>query len=220
MPDVNKSIAVLGGTGKEGRALAFRFAHAGHHVTIGSRDAARASQTAAAINASCGIQRAVGTTLVEAAAAGEVVLLSVPRSAQLATLEGVRSQLEGKILIDVTVPLVPPKVSRVQLPPAGSAVVEAQQMLGASVRVVSAFQNVSHERLERIGEPVGCDVLVCGDDKEARQAVVDLAASIGVRAFHAGMLCNSVAAEALTSVLIFMNIHYKADGAGIVVAGV
>lgn len=213
-------ISVLGGTGKEGRALAARMAQAGYPVVIGSRDPARAAETAAAIAASTGAQRVSGASLDEAAAAGAIVLLTVPRSGQLATLEQVKAHLQGKILVDVTVPLVPPRVAKVQLPASGSAVVEAQNLLGNGVRVVSAFQNISHERLEALGEPVGCDVLVCGDDKEARQAVVDLATAAGMRAYHAGSLANSAAAEALTSVLIFMNGFYKAHGAGIQIVGV
>lgn len=213
-------VSVLGGTGKEGRALAARMAQAGHSVVIGSRDPARAAEAAAAVASSIGAQRVSGASLEEAAAAGAIVLLTVPRSGQLATLELVKPHLQGKILVDVTVPLVPPRVAKVQLPEGGSAVVEAQRLLGDGVRVVSAFQNISHERLEALGEPVGCDVLVCSDDKEARQIVVDLAAAAGMRALHAGSLANSAAAEALTSVLIFMNGFYKAHGAGIQIVGI
>lgn len=213
-------VSVLGGTGKEGRALAARMAQAGHSVVIGSRDHARAAEAAAAVASSIGAHRVSGASLEEAAAAGAIVLLTVPRSGQLATLALVKPHLQGKILVDVTVPLVPPRVAKVQLPEGGSAVVEAQRLLGDGVRVVSAFQNISHERLEALGEPVGCDVLVCGDDKEARQTVVDLATAAGMRAYHAGSLANSTAAEALTSVLIFMNSFYKAHGAGIQIVGV
>lgn len=213
-------IGILGGTGKEGRALAARFAHAGYRVVIGSRDPHKAGDTAAVINARCGAERVAGASLEGAAAACEIAVLAVPRSAQLATLELVKASLESKILVDVTVPLVPPKVARVQLPEAGSAVVEAQRLLGDAVRVVSAFQNVSHERLEAIDQPVGCDVLVCGDDKDARSTVVQLCDSIGMRALHAGALVNSAATEALTSVLIFMNGFYKAHGAGIQIVGI
>ena len=97
-------------------------------------------------------------------------MLTVPYAAQLATLQEVSAALAGKILVDVTVPLVPPQVGRVQLPDGGSAVVKAQAMLGERVRVVSAFQNVSAELLSEIGKPVDCDVLVCGDDRDARAA--------------------------------------------------
>lgn len=219
MSDALPVLAVLGGTGKEGCALAARFARAGHRVVLGSRDAVRAAACAADANLRFGVTGISGASLPDAAAAGEIVILTVPHSAQLATLEGVRRELAGKILVDVTVPLVPPRVARVQLPQAGSAVVEAQRMLGDATRVVSAFQNVSHERLEALDQPVGCDVLVCGDDKEAREQVVRLATAAGMRALHAGSLANSAAAEALTSVLIFMNGFYKAHGAGIQLVG-
>lgn len=212
-------LAVIGGTGKEGRALAARFAAAGYKVIIGSRDLLKAGEVAAAINGELGSERTSGASLSGAAAACELAILTVPRSAQLSTLAVIRRELDGKVLIDVTVPLAPPRVAKVQLPESGSAVVEAQQLLGDTVRVVSAFQNISHERLEKIGEPVGCDVLVCGDDKEARELVVQLCAAAGMRALHAGSLANSAAAEALTSVLIFMNGFYKAHGAGIQVVG-
>jgi 8-hydroxy-5-deazaflavin:NADPH oxidoreductase len=213
-------LAVLGGTGKEGRALAARFANAGYRVVIGSRDAERALSCAASIAEEFSVESVSGDSLKDAAAAAEIVILTVPRSGQISTLELVREELQGKILVDVTVPLAPPRVTRVQLPESGSAVVEAQQLLREATRVVSAFQNISHDRLDKIGEPVGCDVLVCGDDKDAREQVVNLAKSIGMNAFHAGSLANSAAAEALTSVLIFMNGFYKAHGAGIQIVGV
>lgn len=220
MPDPRPHIAVLGGTGREGRALAARLAAAGYSVAIGSRDEARARDCAATIAARLGSASISGATLEAAAQAAAIVILTVPRGAQLATLESLREPLRGKILVDVTVPLVPPKVATVQLPAAGSAVVEAQRLLGPETRVVSAFQNISHERLEELDQPVGCDVLVCSDDKEAREQVVQLAAAIGMQAWHAGVLANSAASEALTSILIFMNGYYKAHGAGIQIIGV
>jgi len=143
----------------------------------------------------------------------------VPYAAQLATLEEVRTALAGKILIDVTVPLMPPQVGRVQLPDGGSAVVRAQAMLGPGVRVVSAFQNISAELLGELGQDVDCDVLVCGDDRDARAQVVALAQDAGMRAFHAGPLANSVVAEALTSVLITINRQHKVKHSGIAITG-
>ena len=135
------------------------------------------------------------------------------------TLGLVRADLIGKILIDVTVPLVPPKVGKVQLPEGGSAVVKAQALLGSEVKVVSAFQNVSFEALQQLDQLVDCDVLVCGDDADAREAVIQLARAAGMRAWHAGPLANSTAAEALTSLLIFMNMRYKSHRAGIRISG-
>jgi NADPH-dependent F420 reductase len=214
-----KTIAVLGGTGKEGSGLALRWAHAGHRVIIGSRSPDRAMETAASINARTGKQNAEGADNLVAAKAADIVVLTVPYAAQLAALQEAKAALAGKILIDVTVPLVPPQVSRVQLPDGGSAVVKAQALLGETVRVVSAFQNVSAELLAEIGKPVDCDVLVCGDDREARAQVIALARDAGMRAFHGGPLANSVVAEALTSVLITINRQYKVKHSGITITG-
>jgi NADPH-dependent F420 reductase len=218
-PQPKSKIAVLGGTGKEGSGLAFRWANAGHHIVIGSRMRERAQEAAAAINARISIERAEGASNLAAAQRGDIVVLTVPYAAQLATLEEVRTALAGKILIDVTVPLAPPQVGRVQLPDGGSAVVKAQAMLGPGVRVVSAFQNVSAELLGELGQAVDCDVLVCGDDRDARAQVIALAQDAGMRAFHAGPLANSVVAEALTSVLITINRQYKVKHSGIAITG-
>ena len=217
--DPKQTIAVLGGTGKEGSGLALRWAHAGHPIVIGSRSPERAGEAAAAINARVSGGRAEGADNLSAAAKGEIVVLTVPYAAQLATLREVKPALAGKILIDVTVPLVPPQVSRVQLPEGGSAVVAAQKLLGDGVRVVSAFQNVSAELLADLGHAIACDVLVCGDDRAARAQVIALARAAGMRAFHAGPLANSAAAEALTSALIAINRQYKVTHSGIAITG-
>ena len=218
-PQPKSKIAVLGGTGKEGSGLALRWANAGHHIVIGSRTPERAQEAAAAINARIGVERAEGASNLAAAQQGDLVVLTVPYAGQLATLDEVKTALAGKILIDVTVPLMPPQVSRVQLPEGGSAVVRAQAKLGPGVRVVSAFQNVSAELLAELGQAVDCDVLVCGDDREARAQVIALAQHAGMRAFHAGPLANSVVAEALTSVLITINRQYKVKHSGIAITG-
>jgi 8-hydroxy-5-deazaflavin:NADPH oxidoreductase len=218
-PQPRSKIAVLGGTGKEGSGLALRWANAGHHIVIGSRMRERAQEAAAAINARIGMERAEGAGNLAAAQRGDIVVLTVPYAAQLATLEEVRTALAGKILIDVTVPLVPPQVGRVQLPDGGSAVVKAQAMLGPGVRVVSAFQNIPAELLGELGQAVDCDVLVCGDDRDARAQVIALAQDAGMRAFHAGPLANSVVAEALTSVLITINRQHKVKHSGIAITG-
>jgi NADPH-dependent F420 reductase len=150
----------------------------------------------------------------------ELVLLTVPYAAQRATVEEVREGLAGKILIDATAPLVPPKVARVQLPEGGSATAAIQALLGDAVRVVSAFQNISASHLDDLYHEIDCEVLVCGDDPAARGTVIALAADIGLTAWHAGPIANSAAAEALTSVMIFINRHYKSPGSGIRVTGV
>ncbi len=214
------TIAVLGGTGKEGGGLALRWAHKGHKVIIGSRTAERAQDAAAQMNEVLGRDRITGAANPDAAAQGEIIVLAVPYAAQQSTVQEVASALEGKILIDVTVPLVPPKVSRVQLPDGGSAVEAVQKMLGEGVRVVSAFQNISAHHLTKLDEDIECDVLVCADDTEAADEVVALAQEIGLRAWNAGRLCNSVVAEGLTSVLIALNRKYKVPGSGIRITGV
>jgi 8-hydroxy-5-deazaflavin:NADPH oxidoreductase len=218
-PQPKSKITVLGGTGKEGSGLALRWANAGHHIVIGSRMREQAQEAAAAINARIGIERAEGAHNLAAAQRGDIIVLTVPYTAQLTTLEEVRTALTGKILIDVTVPLVPPQVGRVQLPDGGSAVVKTQAMLGPGVRVVSAFQNVSAELLSELDRPIDCDVLVSGDDRDARAQVIALAQDAGMRAFHAGPLANSVVAEALTSVLITINRQYKVKHSGIAITG-
>jgi NADPH-dependent F420 reductase len=220
MPQHKHTIAVLGGTGAVGSGLALRWAHAGHDVLIGSRDAAKAQSMAGAFNAELGAHRVRGMAMDEAARTGGIAVLTVPFAAELDTARSLRAALQGKILVDVTVPLVPPKVSLVQLPASGSCVVAVQQELGESVRVVSAFQNVSAHKLKKLDHPVTCDVLVCGDDKAARQTVIELAADAGLRGIDAGPLANSVVAESLTSVLIFINRAYKIPDAGIAITGV
>jgi hypothetical protein len=214
------SIGVLGGTGAQGSGLALRLAHAGYAVGIGSRSPERARDVAEVLNARLGGERIGHGANLDVAAGADIVLLTVPYAAQVTTAREVAPALDGKILIDATVPLVPPKVARVQLPEGGSAVVALQQALGEQVRVVSAFQNVAAHLLAELDREIECDVLVCGDDKDARETVVGLAGAIGLRAWHAGPLANSVVAEALTSVLISINRRYKAGAAGIRITGV
>jgi hypothetical protein len=217
-----KTIAILGGTGALGTGLARRWAQAGHRVIIGSRSREKAAEALADLQrvmAERGVQIA-GVEAMEnlaAAAAAELVVLTVPFAHQQSTLEQVRAALAGKILVDVTVPLMPPKVGTVQLPAAGSAGEAAQNLLGEGVRVVSAFQNVAAHHLQE-GHGIDCDVLVCGNDKDAREVVVGLVADCGLRGFHAGPIANAAAAEALTSVIININRAFKCH-AGIRITG-
>ncbi len=213
-------IAILGGTGAEGSGLALRWARAGYPVVIGSRSAEKARDAASKLNAQLGSDAIAPDTIAGAAARGEVVVLTVPYAAQRSTVEEVRDALSGKILVDTTVPLMPPKVARAQLPEGGSAVAAIQRLLGDGVRVVSAFQNVSAHLLQDLEHAVDCDVLVCGDDVAAREIVIGLARDIGLRAIHSGPIVNSAAAEALTSVLISINSRYKTHGAGVRITGV
>lgn len=209
------TLAVLGGTGKEGSGLAMRWALNGYKVIIGSRDAARAVERAAELNAELRGDYLTGMVNAEAARAADIVVLSVPYSAHQTTLEGVKAHLGGKVLVDVTVPLQPPQVRTVHVPPGMAAALEAQQYLGNEVRVVSAFQNVSAEKLKDPETVVNCDVLVCGDDDDAKQETIRLVEAAGMRGIDAGPLANAVAAEALTPVLLYINKTYKVKGAGV-----
>jgi 8-hydroxy-5-deazaflavin:NADPH oxidoreductase len=212
-------MAILGGSGPQGSGLALRLAKAGHEVTIGSRDAQRAAATAAELSQRLG-KPIAGNGNRAAAVAAEIVLLTVPYAAQRETVASVLDHLHGKVLVDTTVPLVPPKVGTVQLPQGRSAVAAIQQVAGEGVRVVSAFQNVSARHLNDLDHDVDCDVLVCGNDRAACDIVIALCAEMGMRGFYAGGIENSAAAEALTSVLITINRRYKVPGAGIRITGV
>jgi NADPH-dependent F420 reductase len=210
-------IGVVGGTGKLGEALARRWLKAGHNVMIGSRTADKAMLTAAALSAETNAIVTSGSN-AEVAEKAELVVITVPFSAQAETLNDIREEVQGKIVVDTTVPLMPPKVMRVQLPPEGSAALKAQNILGDGVRLVSAFHSVAAHRLATDDE-IACDVMVFGDEKPARDQIVALANDAGLRGIHAGALVNSVAAEALTSILIFVNKSYSVDGAGIQFTG-
>jgi NADPH-dependent F420 reductase len=216
-------VAILGGTGDLGTGLARRWAQAGYRVIIGSRTADKAEIAAESLRATMG-DRGVDSVNVsamenfEAATAADICAMTVPFAHHSSTLEHVRSALSGKILIDVTVPLVPPKVARVQLPAEGSAGQIAQQLLGDEVMVVSAFQNVAAHHLQE-GHGLSCDVIVCGDKKVARAEVISLVEAAGMRGFHGGSIANSAATEALTSVLIFINKQYGCH-AGISITGI
>jgi 8-hydroxy-5-deazaflavin:NADPH oxidoreductase len=212
-------ICVVGGTGAEGSGLALRWAKHGHQVTIGSRDAAKARAAADELNQILGETRITGSSGEEGASAAEIVVLTVPFAAQVETVRALKQFLRGKILVDVTVPLVPPKVARVQLPPSDSCVVAVQELLGADTRVVSAFQNVSAHKLRKLDYRIECDVLVCSDDKEAREVGIALVSDAGLRGVDAGALANSVVAESLTSALIWINRTYKIPDAGIRITG-
>jgi NADPH-dependent F420 reductase len=185
-------------------------------VIIGSRTREKADAIARELSASAG--RVRGDDNRSAARAGDVVVLSVPYASHDDTIDEIRPELGGKVVVDAVVPLVPPKVSMVQLPPAGSPAVVAQRLLGPEVRVVSAFHNVGAKKLHG-AEKADCDVLVFGDDSNARELVVGLADVVATRGVDGGALCNSVAAEALTSVLIAINRRYKVPGAGIRITG-
>ncbi|MBN1452802.1 MAG: NADPH-dependent F420 reductase [Anaerolineales bacterium] len=215
-----KTIAILGGTGKEGKGLAYRWARAGYQVLIGSRTPPKAIEAADELSRMLdGGSRIEGLGNPEAAGQADIVVLTVPYSAHRATLESVKDTLQGKLLIDVTVPLVPPKVTKVQMPPTGSATQEAREILGEGVEVCAAFQNISHEHL--LGDSaVTCDVLVTGTSPDARAETIKLVESAGLTGWDAGPIENSVVVEGLTSVLIGINKKYGSTHAGIKITGV
>lgn len=214
-------IALLGGTGKEGKGLAFRWAKAGYEVVIGSRQIEKAQIAADELNQLLGKTKNPITGLQNFQAADwcDIAVLTVPFAAHQAILAELKDCLTGKILIDVTVPLVPPKVSKVQMPPAGSAALEARDILGEGIQVVSAFQNISYERLMEDGD-IECDVLVTGTSKDARKIVLELVEKAGMVGWDAGPIENSVVAEGLTSVLIGLNSQFGIHNAGIKITGI
>jgi NADPH-dependent F420 reductase len=214
------TIALLGGTGKEGKGLAYRWARAGYKVLIGSRTPEKAVSAASELMEKLeGASSLVGASNLEVAQMADIVVLTVPYSAHRETLESVKDSLKGKLLIDVTVPLVPPKVTKVQMPAEGSAAQQALAILGDDVQVAAAFQNISHEHL-LTDEDVECDVLVTGSTKEARTETLTLVEAAGLTGWDAGPLENSVVVEGLTSVLININKQYGSTHAGIKVTGV
>ena len=215
-----KTIAIVGGTGKEGKGLAYRWARAGYKIIIGSRSKEKADAAAQELlqllGKTCPVSGAANPDAVQAA---DLVVMTVPFSVHMDMLESLRPFVGGKILVDVTVPLVPPKVTRVQMPPAGSAAQEAQGILGEAAQVVSAFQNISYEHLLN-DEELECDVLVCGSSKAARGVVLALVKAAGLVGWDAGPLENSVVVEGMTSILIGLNKQYGVQAAGIRITGI
>jgi len=211
------TIAIIGGTGDLGSGLAGRWAKAGYPVVLGSRAKDKAIAAAQKM-AAAGGAAIRGDDNIGAARAADVVVIAVPYSNHDAILTELKPALAGKIVVDAVVPLKPPKVSVVQLPEEGSAAAVAQRILGDTVRLVSAFHNVGAAKLRGEGA-IDCDVIVCGDDKESRDAAIALADAAGTRGVDGGALANSVAAEALTSILIGINRRYKVSNAGIRITG-
>ncbi len=218
MTDSKPTVAIVGGTGALGTGIAGRLAAAGYPVVIGSRTREKAEEAAKSLTSAGGSIRAATNT--EAAAAAVVVILTVPFANHVAILDAIKPHVAGKLVVDTTVPLVPPRVARVQLPPEGSAAVAAQQRLGDGIRVVAAFHNVAAHKLQQPDMAIDCDVLVCGDAVADRELVIGLVKAMGLRGLHAGPLANAAAAEALTSILIGINRTYKVDGAGIRITGI
>ncbi|HPS32903.1 MAG TPA: NADPH-dependent F420 reductase [Anaerolineaceae bacterium] len=214
------TIGIIGGTGKEGKGLAYRWAKAGHKVLIGSRLEEKARTAAAELKALLPAEaRVEGFSNAAAVEQCDIAVLTVPFAAHAETLQGLKDALQGKILIDVVVPLNPAKATRVSIPPEGSAAQQAQKILGEGVQVVAAFQNIAYEHLLN-DESVACDVLVAGTGKEARRTVIGLVQDAGLRGWDAGVIENSVVIEGLTPILIGLNIQHKVSSAGIKITGI
>ncbi len=215
-----KKIAVLGGTGKEGKGLAYRWVKSGHKVIIGSRSKEKAEIAVADLKQMLGDESDIfGLENLSAAQQADIVVISVPYAAHRAILEDLKDALQRKLLIDVTVPLVPPKITTVQMPVAGSATQEAHEILGENVQVCAAFQTISYKHLISDGEAT-CDVLVTGTGPESRAETIKLVEAAGLRGWDAGPIENSVVVEGLASILININRKYGSTQAGFQITGV
>lgn len=220
----NQRIAIIGGTGDQGKGLGLRWARAGYEIIIGSRDAERAQAAAAEMRESLGGNSSIaGFANENAVAEAPIVVLTVPFAAQIATLKQITGRLQpGALLVDVTVPLEPAvggKPTRLLGVWAGSAAEQCAELAPEGVRVTSAFHNVGADALTDLSHDVDCDIIVCGDDKPSREQLRPLVEAIpGCRYIDGGPLANSRTVEAMTALLIGMNIRYKAH-AGIRITG-
>jgi 8-hydroxy-5-deazaflavin:NADPH oxidoreductase len=225
---MTRPIAIIGGTGPAGMGLALRWARAGETIIIGSRDAARAQQTASAIQQKAGPQSNVsGMENSAACATADILMLTVPFEGQAALLKQLKPSITaGSILIDTTVPLAASlggRASRTIGVWQGSAAQQAAELAPKEVSVVAAFHNLSADLLNDLGSngdaPIDCDVIVCSDDPDAAQLTRELAAKIpGVRAIDGGKLENARIVEQITALLIGLNIRHKGH-AGIRITG-
>jgi NADPH-dependent F420 reductase len=218
MTETKPVLAILGGTGKEGPGLAIRWANTGYPVIIGSRLAEKAQATAAEINTQLGIDTVRGMENSAAARLADIAVLTVVQSAHAEALLSVREVLQGKILVDATA-RVDFRDPKPPAPPAAAR--QAQELLGAGVRVVAAFQNVpAHVLKKNLDGAIATDVLVCSDDVEAALAVIQLAQAGGMQAYYAGGLDNAVVVEGLTALLISINKHYGVKNTSIGISGI
>jgi len=215
-------IAIIGGTGREGKGLAYRWVLAGYDVIIGSRDQQKAKEAVESLkNILPDSQHNLLTPLEnsEAAKAADIAVLTVPYAYHKEVINKIKPYLHGKYFLDVSVPLSPPKITVVKIPPYGSAAMEAQNILGKEVKVISAFQNISFELLLS-NKDIDCDVLVCGSDRDSRELGKKLVNDARLIAWDAGALENSIVAEGLTSILIRLNKKYGVHSAGIKITGI
>ena len=208
-------IAILGGTGPQGRGLALRFAKSGVDVVLGSRNANRAGEIATEltqiIGGSNGALGVISGTDNEGAvdAADKMVILAVPFSAHNATLTAIKPLLTDKILVDIVVPLAEGNPKAVAMPAEGSATEAAQALLGNEIPVVGALHNVSAHTLNKLDQAINCDILVCGNDLAAKEQVMALIQRLDVAAYNVGPAVNARCVEAITPMLIRLNISKK-----------
>ena len=209
------SIAIVGGTGNLGSALALRLGAPGVKIIIGSRDADKAQKAVAILQATSRAGEMEGMTNREAVQGADFVVIAVPYEGHAQMVADLKGQLAGKIVIDSVVPLnkVKPFV-----PAAGSALQEAQQILAGEAPVVGALHNISAVDLGDVNSPLG-DVLVCGDDAGAKQKVMEIIERIGARAFDGGPAGNAYVIEGLTGVIIHLNRKYKSKHGSIRITG-
>lgn len=212
-------IGIVGGTGREGRGLAVRWAEAGHDLFIGSRRAEKGSAKAAEFSREFGVSMQGGDN-VSACNHAELIIVTVPYSAHGPTFESIKEAVGDKVIVDITVPLQPPKVRSVHLPEGQAAALEARALLGESARLVAALHHISSEHLSDPEYTFDCDVLVCGDDREARVTVIRIVSDLGLRGVDAGVLRNAIALESLTPVLLHINRRYGSVGSGIRITGI
>lgn len=212
------TIGILGGTGHEGPGLAMRWANVGYEIIIGSRKLEKAQRVAAELREELGLDLIRGLQNEDAARTADLNVLTVVQSAHQSALKGLKEALQGKILVDATARIVFPDPE----PPAPPSAAEiAQEILGPKVRVVAAFQNVPAMVLrENLGGRISTDVLVCADDRQAADQVIQLSEAGGMRAYYAGGLKNAVTVEGLTAILISINQHYGGGEAGIGITGI
>jgi len=212
------TIAILGGTGKEGAGLALRWAAAGYSIIIGSRQLEKARAAAQELNLKLGTDLIQGMKNEDAARSADLAVLTVIQTAHDEALQSLKPALRGKILVDATArvdfrdpkPPAPPSAARL-----------AQEILGTDVRVVAAFQNVpAHSLRKNLGEAMDAEVLVCADDQDAAEVVIQLAQKGGMGAYYAGDLDNAVVVEGLTSLLISINKYYGVKTASIQITGI
>lgn len=212
-------IGIVGGTGNEGRGLAVRWAKAGHDVFIGSRRTEKGAARAAEFSEEFGVTLQ-GADNVSACTHAELIVVTVPYSAHRPTFESIKDAVGDKVLVDITVPLRPPKIRSVNLPEGQAAALEARALLPEGTRLVAALHHISSEHLSDPDHTFDCDVLVCSDDKEARAEVISLISDLGLRGIDAGVLKNAIALESLTPVLLHINRRYKCVGSGVRITGI